>query len=278
LIHARGRADYARSKKTAPDEPQRALNCVTALAHSINDPRVNLILFEPDEISRPLARSDRRAVHVLEVLRRQPGDSIDVGLINGPRGKATVRAVGEDELTLSFIWGDPPPPLDPITVLIGLPRPQTARDVLRELAALGVEKIHFVRTDKTEPSYASSTLWSTGEWRRLLIAGAEQAFDSRLPAVAHTASVEDALPTLPGGTTRLALDNYEAAVALGQTPIAKDASVVLAIGAERGWSERERQSLRNHNFTFAHLGPRVLRVETAAIAAVSILKSKRGSL
>ena len=55
---------------------------------------MNLILFEPTEIAQPLARHDRRADHILRVLRRNVGDAIDVGLIDGPRGKATLNASG----------------------------------------------------------------------------------------------------------------------------------------------------------------------------------------
>ena len=106
------------------------------------------------------------------MLRRQPGDTFDAGLINGPRGKATLVHVRDAALELSFVWGEPPPPLAPIRLIIGLPRPQTARDLLRESAALGVAALDFVSTEKSEPGYARSSLWSSDESARLLIAGA----------------------------------------------------------------------------------------------------------
>jgi hypothetical protein len=54
---------------------------------------VNLILFAPAETTTPLPRTDPRALHILRVLRRQRGETFDCGLINGPRGKATVTAL-----------------------------------------------------------------------------------------------------------------------------------------------------------------------------------------
>jgi RsmE family RNA methyltransferase len=45
----------------------------------------------------------------------------------------------------------------------------------------------------------------------------------------------------------------------------------LAVGAERGWSGDEREQLRANGFTLKHLGQRVLRVETAVVAALGIL-------
>lgn len=237
---------------------------------------MNLVLFESHELAAPLPRADRRARHVVEVLRRQVGEDFDVGLVDGPRGKATLTALDEHALTFSFRWGPAPPPLDALTVLVGLPRPQTARDLLRELTTLGVSQLHFLATDKTEPSYASSTLWSGGEWRRHLIAGAEQAFDTRLPEVTWNRNFSAALAALPANGARLVLDNYEAPVTLGEVVLPDPSPVVLALGPERGWSAPERDKFREHHFTFVHLGPRVLRVETAAIAAISIIRSRRG--
>lgn len=239
---------------------------------------MNLILFDPAEIRAPLPRADRRAVHILDVLRRRVGETVDVGLIDGPRGKATVTAIDAAALTLAFTWADAPPPLAPITLLVGLPRPQTARDILRDATTLGVAAIHFVATEKCEPSYAQSTLWSSGEWRRHAIAGAEQAFDTRVPEIVHGRSLADTLPTLPPAAVRLALDNYEATHPLGKCHLLYDNALVLAIGSERGWSARERELLRAQKFTFVHLGPRVLRTETAVVAAVTVARAKLGLL
>lgn len=237
---------------------------------------MNLILFESAEIDRPLPRSDRRAAHILDVLRRQPGDTFDVGLVNGPRGKATLIGVHPDALDLAFQWGPPPPPAAPITLIVGLTRPQTARDILRDATTLGVNAIHFVRTEKSEASYAQSSLWSAGEWRRHLLTGAEQAFDTRLPEVTHDRTLVGALESVPAAAIRLACDNYEAPDALGAIPVSPEKHYVIAIGAERGWSAREREGLRAHGFSLVNLGPRVLRAETAVLAAVAILRAKLG--
>ena len=55
-------------------------------------------------------------------------------------------------------------------------------------------------------------------------------------------------------------------------------AVTLALGPERGWSASERNLLRAQDFTLVHLGPRVLRVETAAVAGVTLARSARGWL
>lgn len=239
---------------------------------------MNIILFRPHEVELPLPRHDPRAGHILAVLRRRPGDTFDAGLINGPRGRGTLVAVTPETLTLSFAWDGPPPPLDALHLLIGLPRPQTARDILRDATTLGVAALHFVRTEKGEPSYAHSKLWQSGEWERHVIAGAEQAFCTRLPEVTHGRPLADVLAALPVEAARLALDNYEAPVGLSACDLAGRKSAILALGAERGWSAAERAQLRSAGFGFVHLGSRVLRTETACIAALTLLKVRLGWL
>jgi len=237
---------------------------------------VNLILFEPEELSRPLARADRRATHLLEVLRRQPGETFDAGIINGPRGKGTVVAVGPNSLELTFAPELAPAPPTPITLIVGLPRPQTARDILREASTLGVADLHFVRTEKGDPNYAQSTLWTSGEWRQHVIAGAEQAFATQIPEVTHHhTSLCSLLETLGDDGQRLALDNYESAAAFSSA-IFTEAPVLLAFGSERGWSTGERDQLRAAGFTLLNLGSRVLRTETAVIATLAIMRAKLG--
>jgi 16S rRNA (uracil1498-N3)-methyltransferase len=243
---------------------------------------VNLILFEPAETSAPLLRADARAAHILDVLRRGVGDTFDAGLVNGPRGKGTLTRIDLLTLTLTFTWGAAPPPLDPITLLIGLPRPQTARKILHEATALGVQALHFCLTEKGEANYAQSTLWSSGEWRRHLLEGVQQAFDTRLPEVTHGRSLTETIAGLWANGPRLALDNYEAlsplgtSNLLGYTTAGGATSCALAFGPERGWSGAERDLLRANGFVLTHLGSRVLRTETACVAAVAVVKARLG--
>lgn len=235
---------------------------------------MNIILFETAEATISLPRSDPRAEHIVGVLRREAGDTFDAGVINGPRGKGTVAAVTDKSLELSFQWGEEPPPLDPITLIVGLPRPQTARKILQEATTLGVGAMHFVTTGKGESNYARSKLWTTGEWRRHVVTGAEQAFTTRLPDVSWGETLEAVIGTLDGADCRIALDNYESPQSLSDVRI--DSPAALAVGPERGWSAAERDALRDAGFAFAHLGERPLRVETACVAGLAVLKSRLG--
>lgn len=240
---------------------------------------MNLILFEAAELGIPLSIADARARHILEVLRRREGDNFDAGVVDGPRGKARLAAVSKDSIQLEFTPLVEPPPLPPLRLIVGLPRPQTARKILNEATTLGVAGIDFVRSDRGEPGYAQSTLWSSGEWRRHLLEGAQQAFCTRLPAISWNESLDTMIEKLPALETsaRVALDNYESPGPFSAMELQAPAAV-LALGSERGWTQRERGLLKNAGFRFAHLGARVLRVETAVISASTLALVKLGAL
>lgn len=237
---------------------------------------MNLVLLEADEIGRPLPRSDRRVAHLLDVLGRREGERFDAGVISGSRGKARFSAVTAETVTLAFEPTHPPAPPPPLTLVVGLPRPQTARDVLRDATTLGVAALHFVVTERTDPGYTQSSLWSSGEWRRHVVAGAEQAFDTRLPEVTWGRPLTEALAAAPADAHRVALDNYEATGALGETALPIGSHVVLAVGGERGWGPADRAALRAAGFDLCHLGARVLRVESACVAALAIVRGRLG--
>lgn len=240
---------------------------------------MNLILFETFAEAAHLAPDDARTRHIRDVLRMKAGDQFFVGVVNGPRGKATIAADGEAGLSLEIIWDKNTEPPRPIWILAGLPRPQTARDVLREAATFGVTALHFFNAEKSEPSYANSTLWKSDEWKQRLRDGAAQAFTTHVPSVIQHASLAAAVRELmaqaPTPNCAIALDVYEAGAPFSQLA-PTEGPVVLALGAERGWSLTERQVLRGAGFMLAHLGPRVLRIETALVAGLSILLARRG--
>lgn len=217
------------------------------------------------------------------MLRRRPGDRFDAGIADGPIGKGTILSVGPDGLAWRFEPAGPTPEPDPVALIVGLPRPQTARKILADAASLGVRSMHFVRTEKGEPGYADSTLWSSGEWRRHVRAGVEQAFATRIPEVSWGGSLASALEAAGIGTTEsdraaavIALDNYEAAAPLGIARLS--APLIVAVGPERGWSAAERDLLRARGAVLVHLGPRVLRTETACVAALAVSKARLGLL
>jgi RsmE family RNA methyltransferase len=229
---------------------------------------VNLVLITADEAKIGLPPDDARARHLRETVGLAVGGTFHVGIENGLRGIATITTLAP-QLTFAVAWEKSPQARLPLTVLVGLPRPQTAKKVLHDLASLGAARIVFFESAKGDPGYLTSSLWKDGEWREHVLKGAEQACSTLVPEVTRVSSLGEALVGLEANTWKLALDPYEAPGAPEISAPAKAA--VLAIGPERGFADEEREALRAAGFAFAHLGDRILRVEAAALVGGALM-------
>ncbi len=247
---------------------------------------MNLVLFKPDEVSKPLPLTDRRAKHILDVLGKKAGDAFKAGVINTSLGDARIEAIDNAGILFRYTGVSTPPALAPLTLLLGFPRPIQARRIFKDLASLGVERIILTGTELGEKSYRESNFFRNGEYAEHLIEGAEQAGNPRLPEVVRHWSLAKAISSLAPGAVpelRLLLHPHGAAGNLGSlgSPVfrgqeANEARIILAIGSERGWTDGELALLGASGFSSMSLGPRILKTETACLAAVAILLSKMG--
>jgi RsmE family RNA methyltransferase len=229
---------------------------------------VNLVLIAASEAASGFSPADERARHLRETIGLSVGGAFHVGIEGGLRGIATIVAL-TPRLTFTVAWEKTAQARLPLTVLVGLPRPQTAKKVLHDLASLGAARIVFFESAKGDPGYLASSLWKDGEWREHVLKGTEQACSTLVPEVTRVASLAEAVALVDASAWKLALDPYDAAGAPELSSPAK--SAVLAIGPERGFAESERATLGRAGFTFAHLGDRILRVEAAALVGGALM-------
>jgi 16S rRNA (uracil1498-N3)-methyltransferase len=233
---------------------------------------VNLLLLEAPELGADgVARLDgRRARHVREVLRCQPGDTVAVGVVGGGLGTAEVLASADHLLALRATLDRAPPPPSPVTLLLALPRPKILRKVLQAAGAMGVKRLVLLGSWKVEKAYWGSPLLSPGGLREELLLGLEQGRDTLLPEVLlrryFKPFVEDELEAM-FGPTRLLLDLAAAEPLAAHAPPASG-GVTLAIGPEGGWTPYEASELAKRAFAPVSLGPRPLRVDQAVPFAV----------
>lgn len=273
---------------------------------------MNIILFDETEIGKPLPRRDERTLHLLKVLRKKAGDSFEAGILGGCRGLGRVDAVKLDgSVTYSLDLREEPPPRYPVRVAVGFPRPIQIRRLLRDLSNLGIEAVDLTGTELGEKSYRDTKLFGDGGARAALIEGAVQAGDTVIPALSVYPSLEDWLAERPWETPRqtippigggelsprktkspwsvytgsginrspllIALDNIRPEGALALLS-ALGQRLVLAVGSERGWSDRERELLEEAGFLRLSMGNRVMRTETACVAAAVLALEKIGVL
>jgi 16S rRNA (uracil1498-N3)-methyltransferase len=109
-------------------------------------------------------------------------------------------------------------------------------------------------------------------WRRVAIAAAEQCGRTRVPEVRPTLGFMNWI-ALPGGPARWLLDPSAAPIA---TRVPPPSPLELVVGPEGGLSERERALALDQGFDSVGLGPRVLRTETAPLAALAALHALSG--
>ena len=232
---------------------------------------MNLVLITADETKSGLTPDDARARHLRETVGLAVGGTFHVGIENGLRGIATITGLSP-KLTFDVVWDKSPQARLPLTVLVGLPRPQTAKKILHDLASLGAAHIIFFEAAKGDPGYLTSSLWKDGEWREHVLKGTEQACSALVPEVTRVGSLSAAIALIDTTAWKLALDPY---AATGAPEIAAPANAaVLAIGPERGFADEERATLREAGFACAHLGDRILRVEAAALVGAALMLSQ----
>lgn len=246
---------------------------------------MNIVLFHRDEFEPGTAHElrlpvhDVRTKHILEVLRREPHETFRAGVVNGELGHAEIVRREKAMLRLRFHPESDAPDSYPVTVLLGHPRPIQLQRILRDLAAIGVGNVVVTHTELGERSYFQSNIWVGDGVERSLVEGAAQGGNPRLPVVVREHTLERAIDRIemlePRPSTRVVFDLCENAARLAElsdfTP-----PVVFAVGSERGWSAGERALLARAGYRSARCGLRVLRTETAAVAAAALVLSRLG--
>jgi len=234
--------------------------------------------------------SDNRAGHIRSVLKSSIGDTVEIGILNGPVGIARIESIDTTSVTLTILETQPAPQSSPvIDIVCAIPRPQTLKKILLTSAMMGVRNLHLVRANRTERSYLQSPLMSAEKQESFLLEGLSQGKLTRMPhVIVHPLFrpfVEDTWPIIvsrdysdatPQRPT-LALADVTAGQPLSAIVDLRSASnVALAIGPEGGWIDYETDHLKRLGFIPFRLGPWVLRIEhalTAALAQVSLVAS-----
>ena len=161
-------------------------------------------------------------------------------------------------------------------VLQGLARPDHVDWTLQKTTELGVSHITLFNAARTQTPLKGSRLErKLAHWRGVAISACEQCGRARLPKIEFEPDLRAALArTIPG--QRILLDAGGAP--LPSLLAAPSTGVTILLGPEGGLDAVEIQLARESGFASASLGPRVLRTETAAVAALSIAQSCIGDL
>lgn len=239
---------------------------------------MNLLLIQPSELrsNSVVSLHDARAAHLIRVLRVAIGDTVRIGILDGPRGTGTVRAIAPDSVELSCAFETALPLKPKIDLLLALPRPKVMKRLWAPLAALGVGRIILTNAARVERNYFDTHVIDPTFFTPRLVEGLQQAQDTRLPGVSihrqFKPLVEDDLSSLSDTATRLVAHPnapHRAADVLREHGAAD--RILLAIGPEGGWVPFELELLAAHGFQAIHFGTRTLRSDTACVVALAIV-------
>ncbi len=231
---------------------------------------MNIILFKDGEDK--LLRGDERFKHIIKVLHLKEKDSFKAGYINGPQGRATIERMSDDEIILSFDFKEDSSALYPLTLIIAQVRPICMKRILRESVTLGASRLLLAVSELGEKSYLESSLYRTDEYKEILLDGAMQSGYTAIPETLILPSIDAAIAK-DDSDIKILLDNVIGAEPLSSMDLSGK-SVTLAIGPERGWSDRERKLLLSAGYKPALLGSRILRTETAVSAGSAVALSR----
>lgn len=218
-------------------------------------------------------------MHATRVLRLASGDAITLFDGSGREYPAVIRVAARTGLTVDIGAGtrvDRESPLR-ITLLQGISRGPRMDTVMQKATELGVAVLQPVLAERSvvrlDPDRSSTRL---EHWRRIVISACEQCGRTVLPEVREPCTLSAAVAALPPDTTGLTL--HPAAARHLPGLCGEASSVALAIGPEGGFDPGEIATLERAGFEGVSLGPRILRTETAPLAALAILQFARGDL
>jgi 16S rRNA (uracil1498-N3)-methyltransferase len=216
------------------------------------------------------------AGHMLRSLRLSVGDSFLAFDEEGTRYRMRILEATSRSLRaeiLEVFAPEPPPPVA-VTLLVGLPKADKMDFILEKATELGVSRIVPFRSSRTiprvDPSDARKRLL---RWERVALAAAKQCGSGRVPEVSAIVPYADALRRAADHEGRIIF--YEGEKGFSLKPALsgmRDAkSIALVVGPEGGFSPDEVREAVASGCRPAGLGPRILRVETAALAVLSMV-------
>jgi 16S rRNA (uracil1498-N3)-methyltransferase len=233
----------------------------------------------PLAVGADVVLPESAAMHLTRVLRLQSGDGCVLFNGDGHDYAARIVGLGKRELTLRIDAAaavDNESPLR-ITLLQGIARGDKMDWILQKATELGVQAIIPASSERSEVRLDRERAdRRLAHWRSVVVAACEQSGRARVPTVAAPRSLLDAVATLPVAPRFLLDPQASASIASAAQPT--DEACVLAVGPEGGWSPRDRMVLADAGFTGLRLGPRVLRTETAGLAAIAALQGRFGDL
>lgn len=225
----------------------------------------------PEDISAQIAR----------VLRLQTGDHVAVLDNAGSMYKVELELVTprsvEGRVVSQQPAGNEPGTL--VQLQICLTQREKFEWILQKSTELGVSQFQPLISERTLLQKEKEVLGKYDRWRKILKEAAEQCERGRIPELLPTLALKHAVKPESGVTSILLNeDEHHLSLASLLKPVKSPVRVRLLIGPEGGFTKDEIELARSARYQSVTLGPRILRMETAAIVAAAIVMNEWGDL
>ena len=229
-----------------------------------------------DEVTATLTGA--QAEHMTRVLRAQPGMEADV-VAGGHVFHAQVAAVAAGEVRFNLVAELEADPALPVTLVMAVYKFDHLEWAIEKATELGVSAIAPVIARRTEKHLAQTAAKRAERWRRIVHEAAQQSRRCDVPLVlepeplskrVRAASEAMRIVLAEQERTTTLRNALEEAVNAAET---ETPSLEIAIGPEGGWAPEEEALFDANGWRAVSLGPRILRAETAAIAALAVVAS-----
>jgi 16S rRNA (uracil1498-N3)-methyltransferase len=223
------------------------------------------------------------AQHVARVLRLQPGDELRLFNGDGHEYEARVGLIARDGVSVlvgARMDANRESPLQ-VTLLQGIARGEKMDLILQKSTELGVAAIRPLMSLRSNVRLSKDNMERKHEhWLGVIRSACEQCGRNRLPELLPALRLADAL-TAVQEPVRLLLEPDDGAPGLRQLALAENTvatRIALLVGPEGGFDSTEIAAAHAAGFRSCRMGPRVLRTETAALAALAALQALAGDL
>ena len=209
-----------------------------------------------------------QAIHLARVLRAQPGQLFDV-VAAGFLHRAEVTTVSPERVEFILheeLESDHALPLHLYLAIFKFDHFEWA---IEKATELGVARITPILARRTEKHLTQAAPKRVERWRRIAHEASQQSRRTAVPEVSDPTPLKFALQQ-EQAPLRILLSETEQTLTLASALGTPTESLALAIGPEGGWTPEEMALFTTHTWTHVTLGPRILRAETAAIAAIAI--------
>lgn len=196
------------------------------------------------------------------------GGEYTAELVEAKKGKATVRIAAFDQTNRESSLS--------IHLAIGISRGERMDWIMQKATELGVSEITPLFTERCEVKLSGDRLHKkVGHWQQVAISACEQSQRNKVPSVNTPIKLEQWQQGCKASLKLVLHHRTDQSLSNMRQP---SGPIALLIGPEGGLSEREIEQAISLDFSPLVLGPRVLRTETAPLAAISILQSLWGDM